>query len=250
VIAIGGAVDAEMAERIAERLVAGLPRGESLGYGVREPQSRDGRRLVIVDKPDRSQCQLGIGTLGVSPADDDYVPMMLANTVFGGMFTSRLNQEIRVKRGWSYGASSGLATGRVREAFTIGSAPSVEDAVACLELELGLLEAFVRDGIDEAELAFARDYIRRSYAFEVDTAKKRLQQRLDRALLELPDDFHTAMLERMTSVTVEETNRALRRRIDPAALWVSAVVTAGELEDALRRVTPWTEVVVEPYDRD
>ncbi|MBM4359910.1 MAG: insulinase family protein [Deltaproteobacteria bacterium] len=250
VIAIGGAVEEDEARRLAERLVAGLPRGERLDYGVEEPQPAVGRRLVIADKPERSQCQLGIGTLGVKPTDDDYVPMMLANTVFGGMFTSRLNQEIRVKRGWSYGASSGLGSARVREAFTVSSAPAADDAVACLEVQLGLLDALVEGGIEAPELAFARDYARRSYAFEVDTAKKRLQQRLDRALLDLPDDFHAVMLERMAHVTVDETNRALRRRIDPRALWVSAVLTDANLGDAFRSALPWDEVVVQPYDRD
>lgn len=250
ILAVGGAVEREDAMSLAQRVLARLPDGETFDYGAPEPVMSPGRRLVIVDKPDRSQCQLGLATMGVHPSDEDYVAMVLANTVFGGTFTSRLNQEIRVKRGWSYGASSGLATGHVRDSFTIWSAPSVDDAVACLELELQLLEEFVSKGIDDVELEFARQYVRRSYAFEIDTAKKRLQQRLDRALLGLPEDFDARLLERLDEVSVTEVGAALARRIDPSALWVSAVAGQGALEAAFRRSTHWDEVVVVPHDQD
>lgn len=250
VVAVGGDVDADGAARLAECLVGGLPLGEGLPYEVPEPLPRAGRRLVIVDKPDRSQCQLGIGTLGTSLHDDDHVPLVLANAVFGGMFTSRLNQEVRVKRGWSYGASSGLVTGHVRDALTIWSAPSVDDVAACLGVELELLEDLVARGISDEELAFASEYLRRSHAFEIDTAKKRLQQRLDREIYGLPDDFHTSALARMTTVTSAEASAAVRRRIDPKSLWVVAVGDPAELGDALGKVVAWDDVLIEPHDRD
>ena len=63
-----------------------------------------GRHLVFVDKPDRTQTQILIGGLGTSAHDADHVPLIVANAVFGGTFTSRLMQEVRSKRGWSYGA--------------------------------------------------------------------------------------------------------------------------------------------------
>ena len=250
IVAVGGDVDEKQAEALARLLLERLPSGTRLEYPVEEPLACAGRRLALVEKPERSQCQLGIGILGAKLTDDDYVPLVLANAVFGGMFTSRLNQEVRVKRGWSYGANSGLATSLVREAFTIWAAPSVDDAVDCLELELGLLEAFCANGIDSAELGFARDYYRRSYAFEIDTGKKRLQQKLDRELLGLPDDFHTKMLERMGSVTASEASKAVRNRLDPHALWVAAVVAPEDVGEDLAEALDWDEVCVEPFDRD
>ncbi len=250
IVAVGGDVNEDQAATLAAQLLERLPSGEALAYSVPQPTPPKGRRLVMVDKPDRSQCQLGIGTLGADLADEDYVPLLLANAVFGGMFTSRLNQEVRVKRGWSYGASSGLATGPVREAFTIWAAPSVEDAIACLELEVGLLEAFCDAGIDEAEVRFAGEYMRRSYAFEIDTGKKRLQQKLDCALLNLSEDFHAKTIERISSVTAEEASRAVARRLDSKALWVTAVVDAEDIGKELAAALPWDEVVVEPIDLD
>ncbi|MBM4376249.1 MAG: insulinase family protein [Deltaproteobacteria bacterium] len=250
VVAIGGDVEASDAERIAEKLLAGLPEGERVSYPAPEPTLPKGRRLVIVEKPERSQCQLGVGTLGTRLSDDDHAALVLANTVFGGMFTSRLTQEIRVKRGWSYGASSGLMSGHVREAFTIWSAPSIDDAAACLGVELELLERLVEDGLTDDELRFAREYLRRSYAFEIDTAKKRLQQRLDCELFCLPEDFHRRTLERIGTVDAGEASAAVRRRLDPGALWVAVVASDGKLVEDLRATTRWDAIQVEPFDRD
>jgi zinc protease len=248
IVAISGDVDEVQAERLASILLGDLPPGARLDYPAAEPVARPGRRLCVVDKPERSQCQLGIGGLGSRPQDPDYLALVAANTVFGGTFTSRLNQEVRVKRGWSYGTGSSLASGHVREAFTIWSAPAAEDAAACLNLELELFDRFCADGISEEELSFCRDYLRRSYAFEIDTAKKRLQQKLERAVLELPDDFHDRFVERIGVVTVAEANEAIRRRLDPRALCVAAVCTDGEIGASLRSATPWTEAVIEPFD--
>src|SRR5690606_30281998 len=119
---------------------------------VTEPSPRSGRNLVVVDKPERSQTQILIGGLGSSPHDPDHVPLLVANTVFGGTFTARLSEEVRSKRGWSYGAYSSLPYDRRRQAFSMWTFPASTDAAACVALELQLLESWVTEGITEAEL--------------------------------------------------------------------------------------------------
>ena len=78
--------------------------------------------------------------------------MHVANIVFGGMFSSRLMQQIRVQRGWSYGAYSSLPLDRHRQAFSMWTFPKSEDAAACLKLELQMLQDWVNQGITEKEL--------------------------------------------------------------------------------------------------
>jgi zinc protease len=253
-VGVAGDIDEDRAALLAERLLAGLPEGQSPesqagGYPAAEPEPPDARRLVIVDKAERSQTQLVVGTLGTHPHDDDHIALSVANWAFGGTFTSRLTTEVRGKRGWSYGASSHLSISRVREAFSMWTAPGAEDAAACLSLELELLEAWHARGIDERELRFCQDNICRSYAFEVETAKKRLHQKVERALLGLPDDYHQRYTERVRAVTLAEANEAVRRRIDPSKLWVSAVATDAELGQALRDAVPGlAQSLVEPFD--
>jgi zinc protease len=249
IVSICGSVDRAHAERIAEQLLSALPEGEPVGYPADDPVSPSGRRLVIVDKADRSQAQMAIGTLGTHPKDDDHTALLVANTAFGGTFTARLVQEVRAKRGWSYGASSVLSTSQIRESFSMWTAPAATDAAACLALQLQMLDKWVDDGIDDDELQFCKDCLRRSYAFEVDTAKKRVQQLLERALFDLPADFHTGYVDRVQAVTLDQANASIKKRISPNDLWISVVATEADIGEQLRAAVPQLEeCVVDRYD--
>lgn len=248
-VAVSGDVDEGEGRAIAERLLAGLPEGEAAPDPVPEPAPPKGRRLVFVDKPDRTQMQMLIGGLGTHAHDDDHVPLVVATTAFGGTFTSRLMQEIRAKRGWSYGANARAGLDRRREAFTMSTAPAAADAPACLALELDMLRAFRDSGLDDEEIAFVKSYLVRSHAFEVDTARKRVQRKLEIPLYDLPEGYHDRYLERVEAVTREAANAAVRRRISADDLVVSVVGTYAETGEAIAKAIPdLADVTVLPFD--
>ena len=74
-------------------------------------------QLTLVDMPSAEQSQIRIGWVGVPRSTPDYFPLVVLNTILGGSFTSRLNQNLREEHGYSYGASSRfdmrLSAGRV-----------------------------------------------------------------------------------------------------------------------------------------
>lgn len=249
IVAISGDIEPGEAHRVAERLLSGLAEGEAIPDPVTEPNARPGRCLVFVDKPERTQTQMVIGGLGTDAHDPDHMALLVANTIFGGTFSSRLMQEVRAKRGWSYGASSRAGFDRHRDAFTMWTAPAAQDAAACLSLELGLLEALRRDGITADELTFVKRYLVRSHAFEIDTARKRVHQRLEEILYDLPDGYHETYLKRVEEVTLAEANAAVRRRISEDDLVIGVVGTHEEIGEAVAAAIPrLAEVKVEPYD--
>jgi zinc protease len=234
VVGLSGDVDETAAKRVAERLVAAIPPGVAPSDPITEPQPRKGRRLVFVDKPERTQTQILIGSLGTSPFDSDHVPLGVANAVFGGSFTSRLMREVRSKRGWSYGASARLGVDRHRQSFAMWTFPAATDAAACLRLELELLETFVDKGIMPKELSFIKRYLMRSRAFDIDTASKRLHQALDVGVLGLPPDYHSHYLAKVNAVTCDDANAAVRARIHPDEVLVVVVGTADSIFGPVR----------------
>lgn len=249
VIAVSGDLSQDEGSALAERLLAGLPEGEQVPDPAGAPVSPKGRRLVIVDKPDRTQCQMIVGGLGTHPRDDDHIPLFVANTVFGGTFTSRLMQEIRVKRGWSYGASSRAGFDKQRDAFAMSAAPAATDAPGCLALMMDLLHTWRTDGITEGELDFAKKYIVRSHAFEIDTARKRVHQKLERELYELPDDYHSTFLEKVQKVDLAAANAAVRHRVSEEDVVMGVVGTHAEVGEALSKALPdLAKIEVVPYD--
>jgi zinc protease len=249
VVIVSGDVTEEEGHALARRLLEGLPEGERAPDPVPEPKAKPGRHLVFVDKPDRTQTQMVIGGLGTDAHDADHIPLFLANTAFGGTFTSRLMQEVRVKRGWSYGASSRVAFDRRRDAFTMWTAPAAADAPACLALELDLLHAFREEGLTAEELAFVKRYLVRSHAFEVDTARKRVHQKLEAELYDLPFGYHDRYLEHVEAVELRAANTAVRARLSEEDLVIGVVGTHAEIGDFVAKAIPrLASVTVAPFD--
>jgi zinc protease len=251
VIGLAGDVTAARAPAIAARLVAGLPEGQRAPDAVEEPTMRPGRRLLVVDKPERTQTQILVGTLGTSPHDEDHVSLVVGNAVFGGTFTSRLMKEIRSKRGWSYGASARTGVDRRRQSWVLWTFPAATDAGPCLKLSIDLLDAWVAGGVTPREVAFIQRYLVRSHAFEIDTATKRVHQALDGECLSLPADYFSGWLDRVRAVTPEGASAAVKNRIHPDDLLVVVVGTAAQVLDPLRSAIPGlAEVSVVPFDAE
>ncbi len=234
-VAVSGDVDEARGRALAERLVAGLPEGPATLDPVPEPAPRPGRHLVFVDKPERTQTQLYVGSLGTHPADEDHLALHVSATAFGGTFTSRLMSEVRSKRGWSYGAYARLPIERHRETFTMWTAPADKDAAACLELELGLLAAWHEGGVTPRELSFVKNYLARSHVFDVDTASKRVHQRLEADAYGLPPGYHETYVARVKAVTKDEADASVRRRLDPTRLVIALVGTHDSLGAAVEK---------------
>jgi zinc protease len=249
VIGIAGDVTAERAPELARKLTLALPCGGPIADSVPEPTMRPGRHLLVVDKPERTQTQILVATLGTSAHDEDHVPLVVANAVFGGTFTSRLMREVRSKRGWSYGASARTGVDRRRQAWVMWTFPAAEDAAPCLALTLELMETWVKGGVTQREIAFITRYLVRSHAFDIDTATKRLHQALDVELLGLPADYYSSWIDRVRAVTPEAATAAVQNRIHAENILAVVVGTASQVIEPLKKAAPsLSDTSVVPFD--
>ena len=251
-ISFAGDIDRPRADAVAKKLADALPGSARAVQVLAEPDDTiPGRHLLIVDKPERSQCQILIGCLGSHPSDPEHTALHVANTVFGGTFTARLTQEVRAKRGWSYGASSSLSYARTRRSFSMWTFPKSTDAAACVQLQLELLKKWIEDGVIDNELASAKNYLIRSHAFAVDTPSKRASLKLDTSLYGLPENYHSEYLQRVANVDTRRANEAIRKRISDRDLLITVVGTASDIEAPLgRAIEDLTSVEVLPFDGD
>ena len=248
-LGFAGAITAEAAVRLAEHLLAALGTTPAISATLPPPSvPKAGRHLLFVDKPERTQTQLQIGRLGTSPHDPDHAALLLGNSIFGGSFTSRMMQEIRVKRGWSYGAGSRLPIDRERHEFSMHCATASEDAAACIALQIGMLEKLVAEGVTDRETAATKKFLVKSWAFEVDTAEKRLVHPLDVVALALPEDYYSGYTARFAATSREAANAAIARRLPADDLMICVVGTAGDVLEGLQKAIPnLASTTVIPY---
>ena len=129
-------------------------------------------------------------------------------------------------------------------------ATTAADAAACIELQLSLMEQWIAQGITAEELAFAKSYLVKSYAFAIDTADKRLEQAMEVRLYDLPPDYFKGYIDRVSSVTLDQVNAALKERLSPEDLVMSVLATESQVGEALRKLPKLDSVTVVPFDQD
>ncbi len=220
---------------------------------VARPENAEHRRLLIVDKPDRTQTQINLGTVGVLLTDGNYFPLHLGNYALGGpSFSAVLMDEIRVKRGWSYGADSAFNFGLAPRMWRAHVYPANKDTPNALSYTIEILERIKKNGLTQEQFDFAKRSLVNSSGFMYDTPIKRVENTLLEKTLNLRTGFMKSYGEEIGKVTLTDTNAALKEFLKPDRLAIVVVGTAKDLKPALAKAAGLQESAVEvvPYDAE
>ena len=234
VIGLAGDIDEATAQTLVARLLDRLPRGARVAkQAALDPTRRSGRRAILVDKPDRTQAQIRIGHLSMRYGDPDTSAIAVAEAIFGGMFSSRLMQEIRVKRGWSYGAGCALRRSRLPHWFEIWTAAAIDVAGPAIALSLELYKDYAARGPTDDEVEFARSYLVGAMPFHVATARQRMQLAVRDAVFDLPAGYSANLPEALAQLAPADVRAACARHMRPDDTVTVAVTTAETARAAL-----------------
>lgn len=129
-----------------------------------------GRRVLLIDKPGATQTYFWLGNIGVARDYENRAALDIANTVFGGRFTSMLNTELRVNSGLTYGARSQLSRASQPGSVAIASFTATESTIEAIDLALSVLGRLHEFGVDEETLESARNYILGRFPTALETA--------------------------------------------------------------------------------
>lgn len=250
IVALSGAIDESTARQVVKDITRAIPAAPRETIEIPPPPQSQGIRVLLVDKPDRTQTQVMIGHPSLSWGDPDYAALSVGNTAFGGTFTSRLTHEIREKRGWSYGAGAMITSGRTFGTFAIRFFPAVKDTVAAVQLTLSLMRQVATDGLDDAEVAFARNHLANQFPFRFETERKRSEEILADEIYGRPADFLDRFVERVRGETTATVNQALKRWIRPDNASIVIVGPAKELIEGIRAIQGVTSVHTLAYTID
>jgi len=248
VVGVAGPMTVARAETVADRVraaVAGRTGARPPALDV--PPFPPGRRIILVDKPKRTQCQVLLGHLAPVYGPGDFVALMPLETAFGGLFSSRLMQEIRVARGWSYGAGCRMSKARAPHWFRMWMAPTADHAADALALTLSLYDKLAAGGLDADEFQLAIHHLTGVFFFASATARQRMRLALRHDLLDLPEDFPAQLPALLAALTVDDVREAAGRWLRPRDLCIVMVASADEMVPRLERAgSPPSEIVA--YD--
>ena len=210
-----------------------------------------GRRVLLIDKPGAAQTYFLIGNVGVAIDYPRRAEMQLANTLFGGRFTSMLMTALRTEGGLTYHASSSVARYSAAGPVFITSYTQTSTTIEALDLAIEKLGALHRRGFSEEMIASARNYIMGQFPPTLESAAA-LADML--AYLELNGldrnyiDAYGAALEAVTPVTL---HNAISEVYPPADdLLIVLIGDAGAIREDVAKYGPVTEMsITEPRFR-
>ncbi|MCU0623532.1 MAG: insulinase family protein [Gemmatimonadaceae bacterium] len=233
VLLVVGDITPDDAERRIATLFGGWPRAAVPPRAVPAPPATRPTTIVLVDKPGAPQASFRIGGPGIARRSPDAFAVLVMNTVLGGSFTSRLNDNLREKKGYTYGANSGFAQRRGAGPWTASAeVVSAKSDSALLEF-LKELRA-IRTPVPDAELQKTREYLQRQLAGDFESTRDILGQLVPLAVYGLPRDYWNRYTANVGAVRGTDVQRVARTYIDPERLTIVIVGDRASLEPALR----------------
>ncbi len=182
-----------------------------------------GRSVVIVDRPGLPQTSLRVGHLGVPRAHADFVPINVMNTALGGLFSSRINLNLREVHGYTYGASSAFSTRRGPGPFVVATSVRTDataPALAEIVREIGRMRV---EELTAQELTTARKSITRSLPGLFETSSEAASSVSQLFVHSLLPDYYRKLPAKVETVDAKEVQRVAIQHLRPGELVVVAV---------------------------
>ena len=193
------------------------------------------RQIYIVDKPEAAQSQIRIGWVGVARSTADYAALEVLNTILGGSFTSRLNQNLREKNGYSYGASSTFDMRLSAGPFLAAAGVQTDKTGPAVAEFFNELDAIVK-AIPDDELAKAKNYVALSFPGEFETTGDLARKLEELVVYNLPEDTFSNFVSMVTKVTAADLQRLAARYIQADKMAVVVVGDRNAIEGPIRQL--------------
>ena len=224
----GDLTEAE-ARRLATQAFGGWS-GQAVAVPAPPAPTSIPERVVLVDMTGAPQTAIGIVQLGVKRSDPDFERLNVMNTILGGLFSSRVNLNLREKHGYTYGAFSSLVETRGVGPLFVGSAVRADVTGASVREMLNEAQGMTQAEVTPDELALAKDSIARSLPALFETTRSAVGTVGSLFLFELPPDYYAGLPGRLASMTAAEVFAATRRHLAPDRMLVVAVGDRAQAE--------------------
>jgi zinc protease len=203
--------------------------------------ARPGRLVRVVSKADAPQSELRMGHRGLPRNAPDYFDAMVMNAVLGGLFSSRINLNLREVHGYTYGASSVFDWRRGAGPFVVQTAVKSDVTGAAVQEILTEIERMRTAPISDDELTLATSYLDGVFPIRYETTAAIASALANMIIHGLPDDYYDQYRAHVRSVTTEGVLRAAQRHLHPEQLRIVVVgdpVTVSASVEAVTGVAP------------
>jgi zinc protease len=247
-LAFAGDITPDQAFAAAEKFFGAWPKSSASDAAPAPAAPLSGLHFWLIDKPDAVQTQIRVGKLGIRRADPDFLPLVVTNRIFGGGYNSRLNTEVRIKKGLTYGADSSFNPHRYAGSFTVDTYTRTEQTVEAIKLVMDLLAKMSSGDVTPKEMDFAREYLAGVYPIQSETAEQVASRVLTVAAYGLAPDYNSTYPDKIRAISADQVRSMSAKYFAPEN---ADIVLAGNISafgDALKKEFPSAKFDQVPAD--
>jgi len=201
-------------------------------------------RVLLVNKNDAKETTFYIGAPGISRNNPDYVAIEVVNTLFGGRFTSMLNDELRVNTGLTYGANSRFTPLKNAGSFAITTFTATKTTEPAIDKALEVLNRLHEKGIDETSLSSAKNYVKGQFPPRYETSAQLSGLLTQMFWYNFDESYINNFQKNVDGLTVEKSKDIIARYFPKDKLQFVMVGKSSEIKKIAEKYGPVTEVQI------
>lgn len=232
---VAGDVTPGDVEAMAEAALGGWSSsGSTAKTSAPDKLARRTRAVHVVRKNEAPQSELRVGQVGVPRSHPDYFAITIMNAVLGGLFSSRINLNLREKHGYTYGAHSSFDWRRAAGPFSVSSAVQSDVTDKALAEVLREIDRIRTELVSDDERSLATSYLDGVFPIKYETASQIATALANLVIYDYPVDFYDQYRTSVRAVTAGQILEAAKAHLDPSRMQVVVVgepdAIAGPLE--------------------
>ncbi len=231
-LVVSGNIPAGDLKALAESKFGAWKSGEFSVPPIGAPETTKAK-IVIVDRPGAQQTMVRLLQLGVDRATPDYPALEVMNSELGGLFSSRINLNLREEHGYTYGASSFFVYRRSLGYFVAGGGIRTDVTAPAVTEILKEIRRMIDTPMKPDELSLAKDSQSRSLPGMFETNGGEAGALSEIFVYNLARDYFSNLPERLNAVTAEDAEAVAKKYLHPDQLILVCVGDRAKIEPEL-----------------
>ncbi len=245
-IAVAGDFNSKEMKALLTKLFSGWKKGTQpeANLAARPITKPTENRVLLVNKDDAKETTFYIGALGVSRNNPDFVSISVINTLFGGRFTSMLNDELRVNTGLTYGANSFFSPMKNGGSFVLTTFTATKNTEPAIDKALEVLQRLHEKGIDEQALASAKNYVKGQFPPRYETNGQLAGLLTDMFWFKFDESYINNFQKNVDGLTLDKARQIINTYFPKDKLQFVLVGKAADIKKIAEKYGKVTEVQI------
>ena len=245
-ISIAGDFNSKEMKAIATKLFSEWKQGKQANAAIASKPITEpaGNRVLLINKDDAKETTFLIGAPGISRNNPDYVAIDVINTLFGGRFTSMLNDELRVNTGLTYGANSRFSPLKNGGTFMISTFTAIKTTEPAIDKALEVLNKLHKEGVDEQSLTSARNYVKGQFPPRYETSGQLAGLLTQMFWYNFNESYINNFQKNVDGLTVKKAKAIIAKYFPKDKLQFIMVGKSTEIKKIVEKYGPVTEVQI------